>query len=35
VKNQEKNEPKEPAMPDKEEVKLLFVMKKYETELKQ
>jgi hypothetical protein len=35
VKNQEENEPKEPVMPDKEEAKLTFVMKKYETELKQ
>jgi hypothetical protein len=35
VKNQEENEPKEPVMPDKEEAKLPFVTKKYETELKQ
>jgi hypothetical protein len=35
VKNQEENEPKEPVLPDKEEAKLPFVMKKYETELKQ
>jgi hypothetical protein len=35
VKNQEENEPKEPVMSDKEEAKLPFVMKKYETGLKQ
>jgi hypothetical protein len=35
VKSQEENEPKEPAMTDKEEAKSPFVMKKYETELKQ
>jgi hypothetical protein len=35
VKNQKESEPKEPVMPDKEEAKLPFVMKKYETELKQ
>jgi hypothetical protein len=35
VKNQKENEPEEPVMPDKEEVKPPFVMKKYETELKQ
>jgi hypothetical protein len=36
VKNQKENEPKEPVMPDKEEAKKSpFVMKKYETELKQ
>jgi hypothetical protein len=35
VKNQKKNEPKEPVMPDKEEAKSPFVMKKYEKELKQ
>ncbi len=35
VKNQRENEPKEPDMPDKEEAKSPFVMKKYETELKQ
>jgi hypothetical protein len=35
VKNQKENEPKEPIMLDKEEAKLPFVMKKYETELKQ
>jgi hypothetical protein len=35
VKNQKENEAKEPLMPDKEEAKLPFVMKKYETELKQ
>jgi hypothetical protein len=35
VKNQEENEPEERVMPDKEEAKLPFVMKKYETELKQ
>jgi hypothetical protein len=33
VNNQKDNEPKEPVMPDKEEVKSPFVMKKYETEL--
>jgi hypothetical protein len=35
VKNHEENEPKEPVMPDKEEAKSPFIMKKYETELKQ
>jgi hypothetical protein len=35
VKNQKENEPKEVVMPDKEETKLPFMMKKYETELKQ
>jgi mannose-6-phosphate isomerase class I len=35
VKNQKENEPEEPVMPDKEEAKSPFVMKKYETELKQ
>jgi hypothetical protein len=36
VKNQKENEPIEPVMPDKkEESKLPFVMKKYETELNQ
>jgi hypothetical protein len=35
VKNQEGNELKEPVMPDKEEAKSPFIMKKYETELKQ
>jgi mannose-6-phosphate isomerase class I len=35
VKNQKENEPEEPVMPDKEEAKLPFVMKKYKTELKQ
>jgi hypothetical protein len=35
VKNQKENEPKEAVMPDKEEAKWLFVMKKYEIELKQ
>jgi hypothetical protein len=35
VKNQKENEPKEPVMPDKEEAKLPFVMKKYKTELKE
>jgi hypothetical protein len=35
VMNQEKNEPEEPVMLDKEEAKLPFVMKKYETELKE
>jgi hypothetical protein len=35
VKNQEENEPKESVMPDKEEAKSPFVMKKDETELKQ
>jgi hypothetical protein len=35
VKKQKENEPKERIMPDKEEAKLPFVMKKYETELKQ
>jgi hypothetical protein len=28
VKNQKENEPKDPVMPDKEEAKLPFVMKK-------
>jgi hypothetical protein len=35
VKNQEESEPKGPSMPDKEEVTSPFVMKKYETKLKQ
>jgi hypothetical protein len=35
VKNQKENEPKEPVMPDKEEATSPFMMKKYETELKQ
>jgi hypothetical protein len=35
VKKQEENEPKELVMPDKEKVKSPFVMKTYETELKQ
>jgi hypothetical protein len=35
VENQKENEPKEPVMPDKEEAKLTFVIKKYKTELKQ
>jgi hypothetical protein len=35
VKNQKENEPKEQVMPVKEEADLPFVMKKYETELKQ
>jgi hypothetical protein len=35
VKNQKENEPKEPVIPDKEEAKSPFVLKKYETELKQ
>jgi hypothetical protein len=35
VKNQEEIEPEEPVMPDKEEAKSPFVMKKYKTELKQ
>jgi hypothetical protein len=35
LKNQKDNEPKEPVMPDKEEATLPFVMKEYETELKQ
>jgi hypothetical protein len=35
VKNQKENEPREPVMPDKEEAKSPFVMKKYRTELKQ
>jgi hypothetical protein len=35
VKNQKENESKEPVMPDKEEAKPPFVMKKFETELKQ
>jgi hypothetical protein len=35
VKNQKGNEPKEPVLPDKEEAKSPFVMKKYKTELKQ
>jgi hypothetical protein len=35
VKNQKENKPKEWVMPDKEEAKLPFVMKKYKIELKQ
>jgi hypothetical protein len=35
VKNQKENKPKETVMPDEEEAKLPFVMKKYEKELKQ
>jgi hypothetical protein len=35
VKNQEENEPKKPVMQDKEEANRPFVMKKYETEMKQ
>jgi hypothetical protein len=35
VKNQEESEPKESVIPDKEEAKLPFVMKKYDIELKQ
>jgi hypothetical protein len=35
VKNQEENETQEPVMPDNEEAKSPFIMKKYETELKQ
>jgi hypothetical protein len=35
VKNQKENEPEEPVMPDKEEAKSPFVMKKYGTKLKQ
>jgi hypothetical protein len=36
VKNQQQeNEPKEAVMPDKEEAKSPFVMRKYKTELKQ
>jgi hypothetical protein len=35
VKNQKENEPKEPVMRDKEEAKPPFMMKMYETELKQ
>jgi hypothetical protein len=35
VKDHEENKPKEPVMPEKEEAKFSFVMKKYETELKQ
>jgi hypothetical protein len=35
VKNQKENEPKEAVMPDEEEAKLPFVMKKYKTDLKQ
>jgi hypothetical protein len=35
VKNQKETYPKEPVMPDMEEAKSPFVMKKYETELKQ
>jgi hypothetical protein len=35
LKNQKESEPKEPVMPDKEEVKSPLAMKKYETELKQ
>jgi hypothetical protein len=31
VKNQTENEPKEPVMPGKEEEKLPFMMKKYES----
>jgi hypothetical protein len=34
-KNQKENAPKEPVIPDKEEAKSPFVMKKYKTELKQ
>jgi hypothetical protein len=34
VKNQKENESKEPVMPDKEEAKSPFLMKKYKTELK-
>jgi hypothetical protein len=35
VKNQKEKEPKEPVIPDKAEAKSPFVMKMYETELKQ
>jgi hypothetical protein len=35
VKNQKENEPDKPVMPEKEEAKSPFVMKKYETEWKQ
>ena len=35
VKIEKENEPKEPVMPDKEEEKSPFVMKKHERELKQ
>jgi hypothetical protein len=35
VKNQKESETKEPVIPDKGEAKLPFVMKKYQTELKQ
>jgi hypothetical protein len=35
AKNQKENEPEELVMPEEEEVKSPFVMKKYETELKQ
>jgi hypothetical protein len=35
VKNQKESKPKESVMPDKEEGKSPFVMKKYKTELKQ
>jgi hypothetical protein len=35
VKNQKENEPKELVIPDKEEAQSSFVMKKYETELRQ
>jgi hypothetical protein len=35
AKNQKGNESKEPVLPDKEETKSPFVMKKYKTELKQ
>jgi hypothetical protein len=35
VKDQKENEPKEPVMPDEEEAKSPFVMKKYKTELNQ
>jgi mannose-6-phosphate isomerase class I len=35
VESQKEKEPKELVMPDKEETKLPFVIKKYETDLKQ
>jgi hypothetical protein len=35
VKNQKENEPKELVLPDTEEAKSPYVMKKYKTELKQ
>jgi ABC-type thiamine transport system substrate-binding protein len=35
VKNQKESKPNQPVMPDKEEAKLPFVMKKYKKVLKQ